>query len=643
MGVEDVLRPTRQAEYGVPGGHMLIHYDTTGPHRVWQANIDSDGDGVPDYVEALAMIADSCYDHIATTLGYQLPPVDSICLDGGDYRIDIYIDSMPVGYYGETNNQTECYPLQPMQAASWITIDRDFQQLPPYVGRPLDAARVTIAHELFHVFHFGMDATEHITWFEMSAVWMEEEIYDEVNDYHLYDYIFFNSPRRALNDTFPDNHMYQAAVFPIFVSEKYGPDAIRRVWEHAASLGPGSDFLEGFDNVIDSAGRDPANGRYECVCWNPDSSVCLEQVYHTDDFATSMVEFAMWNYFTGPYADWAPDGFGYSEAAQYAQIPLDSMDVQDTYPMRVLRNGNTFAPRHNGALYTRWENLQSIENDTFMTAWLQVSDEPTIPPIRWGVGGIFQLEQYPDSHVVVWDAVDVWETPRCIEWECTDSTGGECVDSACITWGVPWELRYVDDLLGEWICTDGTFGHDGWCNSTCLDSTQAVDLRDFRSITLVVTPSVISTAPDSSSDLLGVGYVLNDTSFINMSLVNLPASVMTPYPNPAVMSELAGEPLTFRFRSPTDTTSFAVSRVAFMQLDIFNVAGELVRSLEVDFDSQGRGELLPGGVIEAEWDLKNQGGKEVASGVYIAVARLFDGAELGNLLVEDKVKVAVIR
>jgi hypothetical protein len=609
LGVQDVTRPVTQAEYGNPGGHILLHYDLTGDHAVWQAVVDSDGDGVPNYIEKLADIADSCYFHIIDTLGYPVPLVDSGCVDGGDARIDVYLRDLPSGYYGATYNQSECYDPGVQQEAGWVVIDRNFQSLPPYVGRPLDAARVTLAHELFHMIHFAIDATEHITWFEMSAVWMEEEIYDEINDYYYYyDKVFMDYPRAALHDTIIDGHMYGAVLFPIYLSEKYGRNVIKAVWERAGALGLGSDFLRAFNDVIDSASQGSAS----------------------EDLASALTEFAVWNFFTGPYAGQSPNGIGYSEGANYDYIPLDSLDIRRTYPTNSSAPP-TLLPAPNGTAYVRLENLQAIDFDTLLTMYM-TPDEDAI--VRWGVGAIFQMEDNPDSHVVVTDVVDVWETWACRSWN---------PDSTC---ALPVLLpgRYVGEMLGEWGGSKIVIDPTSPCVSPpCYDSIRVIDLRPYHSITLLLCPTILSTGPYAFGGYVDFDFFVYDSSLVNEALVNLPASVLTPYPNPAVVGEMDGESLTFRFGATTDTTSFPTYSTVLMQLDIYSVAGELVRSLEGVYSGQDRIGPVPGQVYEIGWDMKNQAGKEVASGIYLAVARLFGGQGRTNPLAEERVKVAVIR
>jgi hypothetical protein len=636
LGVDaDADRPVLQESHGVPGGYTLIHYNTTGDSAVWRAGIDNDHDGVPDYVEALALIADSCYIHMVDSLGYAPPLTDSICDDGGDGRIDIYLINEMPGLYGLTHNQWECSDaLEYQHEASWIIIENDFQSLPNYVDRPLDAARVTIAHELFHVFHFSIDATEHASWFEMSAVWMEEEIYDNINDYYLHDSLYFSTPWLGLQDI--SFHMYQSAVFPIYLSERYDPGVIRAVWERSGALGLGPDYLMAIDDVLDSVSRTPAYAQYECLCYNADSTGCLESSLIVEDLASAFAEFAVWNFFTGPYADQAPNGIGYSEAEHYASIPIDSMVICNTYPISVGPNDNYFEPQPNGAVYMRMENLQSIDLDTLFDMFVKPDPNAIV---RWGVSGIFQMEDNPDSHVVVTDVVDAWET-----WVCYEMEGDSCVDLR-LNPG-----RYVADMLGEYVCTDGEFGYNSpYCDSsTCLDSVGIIDLRLYRSFTLVMTPTSLSTGPyiwgtGPDTSRVEINYAVLDSSFIDVATVDLRPNLLTPYPNPAVVSSMDGANLMFRLQAATDSVGFPESTQTTLVLKVYTVAGELVQTIQETQESHNRGGPRQGGVFEIAWDMKNQSGVDVASGAYLAVVRMYQGAKANQLLVIGQTKVAVIR
>ncbi len=594
LGAQDMARPQLDYYYDSPRGWIRIHYDKLGTNRVWQADVDTDGDGTPDYVEALGRIADSCYNHMINVLRYPLPAADSACLGGEDNRIDVYLMSLYLGYYGLTYPQYDC-ATDSIHTPSWVVIDHDFQHLPEYVGRPLDAARVTLAHELFHTVHFTLDASEAIAWFEMTAVWMEEEQYDDINDYYTYDTLFFSYPERSIQDTL-NNHHYQCMIWPLYLSEKYGVDIIKAIWMEAGALGRGQQYLAAADLKVDSASG------------------------HTANIVSAHAEFALWNFFTGPYAQQAPNGIGFSEAEYYSSIPLDRMDLHRTYPVTVPSGYNTHRPQPNGASYLRLENLESLLTyywecadtdsvgncvdsvevlDTALSAFVYGND---INAGAWGVSAVYQMKNDPDSHFV--------NTVYVSDW----GSGG-----------------FLHDLVGVPVDTG-----DG-------DTVRIIDVRDYRSVTFIFTPTTVNPYLYSGTAVVNLGYNIGDTSAVDPALANVPAAVLTPYPNPAVINEMGGAQLTFRFQAPTDETSYPTYSQALLLVDLYNVAGEYVSTVSGMFTGDDRTGTHRYGIYEAGWDMKNSAGKDVASGVYVAYARLYEGQDKNELLAEDHVKVAVIR
>jgi hypothetical protein len=243
-------------------------------------------------------------------------------------------------------------------------------------------------------------------------------------------------------------HKYESVFFPIFLSEKYGSDVVKAVWQHAEELGADTanpDFLVAVGEVVDSASLDPANIQARCVC-HDDQGECVETDTIRQDLASTMAEFSVWNYFTGPYAGQAPEGIGYSEAEFYSAIPLDSVDVRTSYPSRTVTDPTPHVYT-NGATYIRLENLQSLNLDSLLLMFVK-PDASVV--VRWAISAIFQMEDDPDSHLVASQVVDVWET-----YACTDSVANICGDWICtdsvylqgISGG-----RYLADMLGDWTC-----------------------------------------------------------------------------------------------------------------------------------------------------------------------------------------------
>ena len=144
---------------------------------------------------------------------------------------------------------------------------------------------------------------------------MEEMMYDDVNDYYGYLFAFYEFPwvglRNFTSSAYPlALHPYGAAVFPIYLTERWGdPTIVRKIWEQCRDLGVGPQFGEAVDNAV------------------------YEVSGGTHRLTDAIREFSVWNMFTGSRADRAPAGIGYSEKEFYPITPDSAMFVFDDYPL----------------------------------------------------------------------------------------------------------------------------------------------------------------------------------------------------------------------------------------------------------------------------------------------------------------------
>jgi hypothetical protein len=278
-------RPSLQHEYNTPGGHFKIHYDTNGSNAVYHPFEDNNpANGIPDYVDSCAEIFDYVWLKEVDTMGYRQPPSDGSM--GGDNRYDVYIVDLGWGYLGVTHAESPAAGADWWNFYGYMEISNDFS-LYGYANQ-YDLVGVTAGHEFFHAIQFGYDTYESLDpypnwrpyWMEMSATWMEDQTFDYVNDY-IGQYLpyFFDYPWWSLK-TFSDDfyqdqayHCYGACVFPIYLSEKFGVDIIRQIWEECGKV-PKSNVWPAIDSI-------------------------------TGDLGETFREFTVWNFFTGNRADTA--------------------------------------------------------------------------------------------------------------------------------------------------------------------------------------------------------------------------------------------------------------------------------------------------------------------------------------------------
>ena len=117
---------------------------------------------------------------------------------------------------------------------------------------PLENMQVTAAHEFFHAVQFAYDAYDDSWFLEGTAAWVEDEVYDDVNDNYQY---LYNSPARKPGTAldFTNNggafmNRYGAWYFWRYITERFSatpgqsdPSLIRRMWELADAAGTAPD------------------------------------------------------------------------------------------------------------------------------------------------------------------------------------------------------------------------------------------------------------------------------------------------------------------------------------------------------------------------------------------------------------------
>ncbi len=315
-----LARPSRAFSYDSPEGHFKIHYDTSGTDKV--PTTDANTNGIPDYVENLALYADSSYRTMITYLGYRIPPSDGS--EGGDSKYDIYTEDMP--NYGYT--MPELPGPQPWNDyTSYISVNSDFLGLPPNddpEGNQKGAMKVTVAHEYFHAVQFAYDVFEEAWFMEVSSTWMEDVAFDPVNDNYNYLSYFFNYPEISLQAE--TMHMYSSFIWNVYLSANFGNDLINDIWEGCI-----------YGNVIDEI----------------DDALQSEGSSRNEEFK----KFTVWNYITGS----RDDGLHYEEGSHYPLIKL--MRTHSTYP--VTNNTSSKPPDNLSANYIQFNPTGSLVNLNF--------------------------------------------------------------------------------------------------------------------------------------------------------------------------------------------------------------------------------------------------------------------------------------
>ncbi|MBU0528752.1 T9SS type A sorting domain-containing protein [bacterium] len=223
-------RPT-YLELNYDSENFRIHYTLTGNNAV-DPTI-SYGNTAPDYIETIAEVFEQVYYHDINERGYTPPPSDGI--EGGSNDIyDIYVIS--TNAYGWTDYGTKIGD-NPNSSEnennvylSFITLRNNYDGFP---NTELENIQVTAAHEFFHAIQLGYDGDEARWLMEATAVWMEEEHYDDVNDCYQYMVKWFEKPHISLSFS---NYWqeYGSYIFFKYIDEHLGgSEIIKNTWEQS--------------------------------------------------------------------------------------------------------------------------------------------------------------------------------------------------------------------------------------------------------------------------------------------------------------------------------------------------------------------------------------------------------------------------
>ena len=194
--------------------------------------MDSDGNGVPDFVDEVGMIADSAHYVLVEQMGYNEEPYD------GEGGYDIYIMSYSAGIYG--------YMFSEGNGITYLQIDNDYTGYNSQFNlTPIQIMQVTIAHEYSHGIQFGYRHNLGVNayFYEMSAMWFEDVLVPDANDYlDGWADDLLDNPTADFDNT---GNGYELALFGHYLSSFLDPNGvdgvmnsviIREMWERFGSV-----------------------------------------------------------------------------------------------------------------------------------------------------------------------------------------------------------------------------------------------------------------------------------------------------------------------------------------------------------------------------------------------------------------------
>lgn len=225
-----------------------------------------DSTAMENFSDKLLNAAELSWQKEIVELGFKMPR------NSNTKKIDIYI-----GNKSAYNYETSSYETISNSYAGWAT-SYPSDNTPYFLINNIltdDQIKVTISHEFFHTIQYAyFDETKlsddkwfsNIWWLEATAVLMEDEVYDDIDDYLGFLNPFFDRSYRSF-EIYDGSHEYSMVIFAKYIKEKYGMQIIK-------------DTL----SSIETSGDD---GYYEIL------DKLLQESY-SSSMKDSLLEFAKW-------------------------------------------------------------------------------------------------------------------------------------------------------------------------------------------------------------------------------------------------------------------------------------------------------------------------------------------------------------
>jgi hypothetical protein len=297
------LRPTEAGAAWSYAGAPATAFDTAdGNVRVWYA---LEGRHAPEAAAAghapLAVLEAGAAAQAALArfiaLGFRRPlpdGPDSPCPEaGGDARLDIYL------YDFDSADGTivvdQCTDGGLERCAGFAVVENDF--LEKGYASASEGFRTVVPHELFHLVQYAYATDSEAWWAEGTAQWAAKQVFPELKDLEGFLPAFFQRADRPID--FPPvgaaaAFSYGAAIWPVFLTERFEAPVVRGVFE---ALGAGAaGALDATDRTLQGAGS---------------------------SLAAAFSDFAVWNAVTGTRAG----SSGYASAASYPEVTLEALPV----------------------------------------------------------------------------------------------------------------------------------------------------------------------------------------------------------------------------------------------------------------------------------------------------------------------------
>lgn len=291
------LRPTQGGADPEGSGYSVSSQYVCGPHICvhWVSAtadapplVDGNGNQLPDQVDRTLGAFETAWRVEVVGMGFRAPRPDGSSVDHGpNAKLDVYLADVGStglsGYVATDDPRAQDDTYRYRDYSAYVVVDDDFSVAQLGASGGIGGLRATAAHELFHAVQFAYDSSEDAWLSEGTAVWMEDEVADDVDANRrwlhwsalVHPWVPIDSSR-GLNE-------YGAWIFWRFLTESGAsgsdPMLIRRVWELAADGPTDPDLFSAraVQQVLGSRGRSLAGALATFGVWNQAPAAFYEE------------------------------------------------------------------------------------------------------------------------------------------------------------------------------------------------------------------------------------------------------------------------------------------------------------------------------------------------------------------------------
>ncbi|HET7481361.1 MAG TPA: MXAN_6640 family putative metalloprotease, partial [Actinomycetota bacterium] len=224
--------------------NVCVHYVTSTTDRTTAA-----------YADKVLAVMDEVWVTEVDSFRWREPQSDSQARpNGGDGRFDVYLAN--VGAQDIYGYCTVDVGQNTYTRSTYCVLDNDFVEFPSPVED--GALRVTAAHEFNHAIQYAYDVTDDYWLMEATSTWIEDEVYDDVNDNYQYLVTGPLGSPEVPADSFIDfssfgrdsGYQYGTFVWMRYLSEMFhSRDIVRRIWEEVDARTAGASSLYSLQGI----------------------------------------------------------------------------------------------------------------------------------------------------------------------------------------------------------------------------------------------------------------------------------------------------------------------------------------------------------------------------------------------------------